>query len=131
MTSDGSRTKVKLKDARAHPASSQRWLNRQLNDPFVQRAKSMGYRARSVFKLEEIEKRFSLIRRGKTVVDLGAAPGSWSQYAVKKGARVIAVDLIPMDPIAGVTMIEGDFLSAATEQAVVWPWAGTERSTSS
>ncbi|HEX2525532.1 MAG TPA: RlmE family RNA methyltransferase [Geminicoccus sp.] len=127
MSGDGPRTKVRLKDARAHTASSQRWLSRQLNDPYVQRAKSMGYRARSVFKLEEIDERFGLIKRGRIVVDLGAAPGSWSQYAVKKGARVVAVDLQPMDPIAGVTIIEGDFLEAETEQALVQVLEGQDR----
>lgn len=118
MSSDGSRTRVRLKDARAHSSSSQRWLNRQLNDPYVKRAKALGYRARSVFKLEEIEKRFGLIRPGQVVVDLGAAPGSWSQYAVKKGATVVAVDLQPMEPIPGVKIIEGDFLSEETERAL-------------
>lgn len=118
MTTDGPRTRVKLKDARAHSSSSQRWLSRQLNDPYVQRAKSMGFRARSVFKLEEIDQRFSLIKRGSTVADLGAAPGSWSQYAAKRGARVVAVDLQPMTAITGVTIIEGDFLSEETERAL-------------
>jgi 23S rRNA (uridine2552-2'-O)-methyltransferase len=118
MSSDAPRTRVRLKDARAHSASSQRWLSRQLNDPYVQRAKSVGYRARSVFKLEEIDRRFGLLRPGRIVVDLGAAPGSWSQYAVKKGASVVAVDLQPMAGIAGVTIIEGDFLSQETEAAL-------------
>jgi 23S rRNA (uridine2552-2'-O)-methyltransferase len=127
MSGDGPRTKVRLKDARAHTASSQRWLNRQLNDPYVQRAKSMGYRARSVFKLEEIDQRFDLIKRGRIVVDLGAAPGSWSQYAAKKGARVVAVDLQPMAPIAGVTIIEGDFLNDATERALVEALDGLDK----
>jgi len=118
MSPDATRTRVRLKDARAHTSSSQRWLSRQLNDPYVQRAKAMGYRARSVFKLEEIDKRFDLIRPGRVVVDLGAAPGSWSQYAIKKGARVVAVDLQPMAAIPGVTIIEGDFLAEETEAAL-------------
>jgi 23S rRNA (uridine2552-2'-O)-methyltransferase len=118
MSGGNSRTRVRLRDARAHSASSQRWLTRQLNDPFVQRAKAQGYRARSVFKLEEIDRRFGLIRPGMVVVDLGAAPGSWSQYAAHKQARVVAVDLQPIAPIAGVTIIEGDFLAEATEAAL-------------
>jgi len=118
MSGSNSRTRVRLRDARAHSASSQRWLTRQLNDPFVQRAKAQGYRARSVFKLEEIDRRFGLIRPGMVVVDLGAAPGSWSQYAANKQARVVAVDLQPIAPIAGVTIIEGDFLAEATEAAL-------------
>jgi 23S rRNA (uridine2552-2'-O)-methyltransferase len=118
MSGGNSRTRVRLRDARAHSASSQRWLTRQLNDPFVQRAKAQGYRARSVFKLEEIDRRFGLIRAGMVVADLGAAPGSWSQYAANKQSRVVAVDLQPIAPIAGVTIIEGDFLAEATEAAL-------------
>jgi len=102
--------KTKLHRSKTRRASSTRWLQRQLNDPFVQEAKRSGYRARSVFKLEEIDKRFELIRQGSAVVDLGAAPGSWSQYAARKAARVIALDLLPMDPIPGVDILQGDFL---------------------
>lgn len=119
MTGDGrGRERVKLKNARAHTASSQRWLSRQLNDPLVKRAKDLGYRARSVFKLEEMDERFQLLARGRRVVDLGAAPGSWSQYAAKKGCRIVAVDLLEMAPIAGVEIIQGDFLSDEVEQAL-------------
>ncbi len=102
--------KTKLNRSKTRRLSSTRWLQRQLNDPFVQEARRAGYRARSVFKLEEIDKRFELIRRGAAVVDLGAAPGSWSQYAVRKAARVIALDLLAIDPIAGVDLLQGDFL---------------------
>jgi 23S rRNA (uridine2552-2'-O)-methyltransferase len=104
--------KTKLRKSKTRRASSTRWLQRQLNDPFVQEARRAGFRARSVFKLEEIDQRFSLIRKGEAVVDLGAAPGSWSQYAAGKGARVVALDLLPMDPIPGVAILEGDFLDA-------------------
>ena len=119
MSAEGSRSRVRLKDARAHTSSSQRWLSRQLNDPYVQRARAAGFRARSVFKLEEIDQRFGLVAPGRLVVDLGSAPGSWSQYAAKKGARVIAVDLQAIDPIPGVTFIEGDFLDQDVEQELV------------
>lgn len=102
--------KTKLKRSRTRRASSTRWLQRQLNDPFVQAAQRAGWRARSVFKLEEIDTRFGLITKGETVLDLGAAPGSWSQYAAAKGATVLALDLLPIDPIAGVEIIQGDFL---------------------
>ncbi len=111
--------KTKLKRSKNRKSSSTRWLQRQLNDPFVQEARRAGYRARSVFKLEEIDARFALIRKGEPVVDLGAAPGSWSQYAANKGARVLALDILPMDPIAGVEILEGDFLEPATQEALL------------
>ena len=107
--------KTKLNKSKTRRASSTRWLQRQLNDPFVQEARRAGYRARSVFKLEEIDQRFALIRKGAAVVDLGAAPGSWSQYAAGKGARVVALDILPMDAIQGVAIVEGDFLDAAVQ----------------
>ena len=94
------------------PKSSKRWLQRQNRDPFVKRARAGEYRARSVYKLVELDQAEKLLRPGHTVVDLGAAPGSWSQYArdrVGPGGTVIAVDCLPMMPIAGVTIIEGDF----------------------
>ena len=98
---------TRLKTARGRSVSSQRWLQRQLNDPFVQQARQQGWRARSVFKLEELDRRFALMRPGARVVDLGAAPGSWSQYAVKRGCRVVAVDLLAVDAIAGVDLLRG------------------------
>ena len=107
--------KTTLKKSKTRRASSTRWLQRQLNDPFVQEARRAGYRARSVFKLEEIDQRFALIGKGAVVLDLGAAPGSWSQYAAGKGARVVALDILPMDPIAGVEFLEGDFLDPAVQ----------------
>lgn len=109
----GSRpTKERLRDTRGRSTSSQAWLNRQLNDPYVHRARAEGYRARSVYKLQEIDARFDLIRRGVLVVDLGAAPGSWSQYAAREGAKVVAVDLLEVEPLAGVELLAGDFLDA-------------------
>jgi 23S rRNA (uridine2552-2'-O)-methyltransferase len=111
--------KTKLKRSKSRKSSSTRWLQRQLNDPFVQEARRAGYRARSVFKLEEIDARFALIEKGEPVVDLGAAPGSWSQYAANKGARVLALDLLPMDPIAGVEILEGDFLEPEIQAALL------------
>jgi 23S rRNA (uridine2552-2'-O)-methyltransferase len=92
--------------------SSSRWRQRQDKDPFVDRAAREGWRSRAVFKLEEIDRREKLLRRGITCVDLGAAPGAWSQYAAAKvgsAGRVLAVDLLPMDPIAGVEFVAGDF----------------------
>jgi 23S rRNA (uridine2552-2'-O)-methyltransferase len=111
--------KTRLKRAKKRKSSSTRWLQRQLNDPYVQEAKRAGYRARSVFKLEEIDARHGLVVKGAPVVDLGAAPGSWSQYATKKGARIVALDLLPMDPIPGVEIQRGDFLEPATRAALL------------
>ena len=111
--------KTKLRRAKKRKSSSTRWLQRQLNDPYVQEARRAGYRARSVFKLEEIDARFDVVRKGRPLVDLGAAPGSWSQYAAEKGARVVALDLLPMEPIERVEILEGDFLELATQDALL------------
>lgn len=97
--------------------SSKRWLTEHESDDFVRRARSAGWRSRAVFKLEEIQQKDQLIRPGMTIVDLGAAPGAWSQYAMhamKDRGQVIAVDLLPIDPIPGVTLIQGDFREDAT-----------------
>jgi 23S rRNA (uridine2552-2'-O)-methyltransferase len=92
--------------------SSGRWLQEHHNDPFVQRARAEGWRSRAVFKLEEIDRREKLLFPGALVLDLGAAPGAWSQYAVRRvGAkgRVVASDILPMDGITGVEFVQGDF----------------------
>ncbi len=107
-------TGVRRPRRRGRSASSSRWLQRQHRDPLVRRAKEQGYRARSVYKLEEIDRRFRLLRRGATVLDLGAAPGSWSQYAAGRGCRVVAVDLLPMRSVEGVRFLRGDFLEEKT-----------------
>jgi 23S rRNA (uridine2552-2'-O)-methyltransferase len=91
------------------PKSSKQWLRRHVTDAYVRKAKEQGYRSRAAFKLLEIDAREKLLRKGMTVIDLGAAPGGWSQVAAQKGARVIAVDLLEMAPIAGVTVLKGDF----------------------
>jgi 23S rRNA (uridine2552-2'-O)-methyltransferase len=94
--------------------SSQRWLQEHERDVYVRRAREEGYRSRAVFKLEEIQRTDRIIRPGMTIVDLGAAPGGWSQFATKilrdKG-RIVALDILPMDAIAGVEFIQGDFSS--------------------
>ena len=98
--------------------SSQRWLTRNARDKYVKRARQEGARSRAIFKLEEIDRRDHLLRPGMTVVDLGAAPGGWSQYVksrVGDSGRVLALDILPMEPIVGVEFIEGDF----TEQPVL------------
>ncbi len=94
--------------------TSKAWMREHLNDPYVKQAKSRGYRSRAAFKLEEIDRRDNLIRSGTILVDLGSAPGGWSQYAIRQGARVIALDILEMEPIAGVTFIQGDFTEPDT-----------------
>jgi 23S rRNA (uridine2552-2'-O)-methyltransferase len=97
-------------------ASSQRWRQRQTRDPYVDRAAKEGWRSRAAFKLIEIDDRERLLKAGATVVDLGAAPGSWSQVAARRvgpKGRVLAIDLLAMDPIEGVEFLQADFLSEA------------------
>jgi len=96
--------------------SSDRWLREHFSDPFVQRAKSEGWRSRAVFKLEEIDQREKLLKPGSVVVDLGSAPGAWSQYARRrlgKSGRVIATDILEMPPLEGVEFVQGDFREEA------------------
>ncbi len=95
--------------------SSDRWLKEHFSDPFVQRAQSEGWRSRAVFKLEEIDRREKLLQAGSVCLDLGAAPGAWSQYAAKRvGARgrVVASDILSMPPLPGVEFVQGDFREA-------------------
>jgi 23S rRNA (uridine2552-2'-O)-methyltransferase len=102
---------VFVKSAKSRSPASARWLARQLNDPYVTAAKQQGWRSRAAFKLLELDDKFHLIRKGLRVVDLGAAPGGWSQVAVKRGAAsVLALDLLPIDPIHDASIIQGDFL---------------------
>lgn len=95
--------------------SSAQWLQRQSKDPFVRKAQAQGYRSRAVYKLQELDQKDRLFRPGQVVVDLGAAPGGWSQYAAQRVGRtgtVVALDLLPMEPLSGVTILEGDFREA-------------------
>ena len=110
--------KVRVKSGSGRTASSRGWLQRQLNDPYVARAKREGYRSRSAFKLIELDDKFRFLKKGARVVDLGAAPGGWSQVASKRvdapgRGRVVAIDILPFDAIAGVDIVEMDFLDAA------------------
>lgn len=103
-------------------AKSRAWMQEHVADPYVQRAVASGYRSRAAYKLIEIDDRDRLLSRGQTVVDLGAAPGSWSQVIAERtqpGGRVIAVDILPMDAIAGVTAVEGDFCEEAVLASVI------------
>ncbi|HEY0419140.1 MAG TPA: RlmE family RNA methyltransferase [Acetobacteraceae bacterium] len=101
---------VRLRSARGRSTASQAWLSRQLNDPYVAAAKAQGWRSRAAFKLIELDEKFHLLKPGIRVLDLGAAPGGWTQVALKRGAaQVVGLDLLPMDPIPGATLIAGDF----------------------
>lgn len=103
-------------------ASSRRWLKEHFDDQYVQKAQKRGLRSRAVFKLEEVQQRDRILKPGQTVVDLGAAPGGWSQLVVdvqQGNGQVIACDILPMDPIAGVDFLEGDFREEAVLNALL------------
>lgn len=103
---------VRVKTARGRKNSSTRWLQRQLNDPYVQQARRDGYRSRAAYKLIELNEKFDFLRPGQRVLDLGAAPGGWSQVALEhvgKTGSVVGVDLLPMDSMAGAVFLEKDF----------------------
>ena len=101
---------VALRTTSGRTPASQRWLTRQLNDPYVQAAQKQGWRSRAAFKLIELDERFRLIRAGARVIDLGAAPGGWTQAALRRGAgQVVALDLLPIDPVPGADLVQGDF----------------------
>ena len=104
---------MRVKTARGRTASSNRWLARQLNDPYVRRAKAEGYRSRAAYKLLELDERFGLLRGITTVVDLGIAPGGWSQVVRRRApaARIVGIDLLPTDPIDGVEILLMDFMT--------------------
>ncbi len=106
-----------IKSAKGRTPSSTRWLERQLNDPYVAAAKRAGYRSRAAFKLAELDDRFHFLARGKRVLDLGAAPGSWTQVAVARAGkdRVVAIDLLAIDPIPGAIVLQGDFLDSGND----------------
>ena len=122
--SDGSRqVHTKVKTARGRSISSTRWLQRQLNDPYVAKAQHDGYRSRAAYKLLELDDKFKFFKAGKYVVDLGAAPGGWTQVAIqrvlageKKGGKVVAIDISPMDPITNAIVMQQDFLTEDAPQ---------------
>jgi 23S rRNA (uridine2552-2'-O)-methyltransferase len=113
MPDENRRKKVKLK-AGERTLSSRQWLERQLNDPYVRRARSEGYRSRAAYKLVEIDDKAKFLKRGARVVDLGAAPGGWSQVAAERAGagRVVAIDILEIEPIPGVELVRLDFLDA-------------------
>ncbi|MCC8371687.1 MAG: RlmE family RNA methyltransferase [Rickettsia endosymbiont of Pseudomimeciton antennatum] len=119
---------VAVKTAKRRKNSSKQWLARQLNDPYVAKAKLDGYRSRSAYKLLEIHEKFNLLKPGMKLVDLGAAPGGWSQVAAKiiksdesasNNSMIIAVDLLDIEPIIGVHCLQKDFYAEGTEEAII------------
>ena len=118
----GSRAlKVRVKSGKGRKLSSKLWLERQLNDPYVARAKREGFRSRAAYKLTEIDDKARILKKNARVIDLGAAPGGWSQVAAKRvGApgqgRVVAIDILPMEPVGGVDFAQLDFLDSATPE---------------
>ena len=115
MSSRGTGGRVRVRTARNRTAQSTRWLSRQLNDPYVKRAKAEGYRSRAAYKLLELDEKFGVLKGVRAVVDLGIAPGGWSQVVCRThpGAAIVGIDLLPVDPIEGVTILQMDFMDDA------------------
>jgi len=113
---------TRLRTAKGRTTASQKWLERQLNDPYVRAARAAGWRSRAAFKIIELDEKYSLFKPGQRVVDLGAAPGGWTQVAVQRvggAGKVVGLDLLPMDEIVGATLLQGDFEDVAVEQEVL------------
>ncbi|MAI61193.1 MAG: rRNA methyltransferase [Micavibrio sp. TMED27] len=104
------KAKTKVRTAKGRKSASTRWLQRQLNDPYVEKAKKEGYRGRAAFKLVEMNEKLDFLKPDQIVVDLGAAPGGWCQVAAKYGARIAAIDLLEMDELDNVDFIQMDFM---------------------
>ena len=121
MSRGGSRGHTRVRTARGRTTQSVRWLERQLNDPYVKRAKAEGYRSRAAYKLIELDEKFDMLKGAKRVVDLGIAPGGWAQVIRRKlpKAAVVGIDLLPVDPIEGVTIFQMDFTDDAAPDRLV------------
>lgn len=111
---------VKLKEAKYHTSSSNRWLARQLNDPYVAESKRLGYRSRAAFKLIQLDEKYKFLTKNKVIVDLGCAPGGWSQIAAQKlkgTGKLVGLDILPTEPLEGATFVCQDFTEeSATEK---------------
>ena len=121
MSRGGSGGRTRVKTARGRTAQSNRWLERQLNDPYVKKAHAEGYRSRAAYKLIELDERFQLLRSAHHVVDLGIAPGGWAQVIRRKQprARIVGIDLLPVDPIEGVDILQLDFMADAAPDLLI------------
>lgn len=115
MSRSGRDPGERLRSAKKRTASSARWLSRQLNDPYVRQAKAAGYRSRAAFKLAELDDKFAILKGASRVIDLGVAPGGWSQIVRQRApmAKVAGIDLLEAEPIEGVTLLQMDFLNDA------------------
>ncbi len=122
MTNSFRNKSVRLKKSKNRSNSSQKWLTRQLNDPYVAKSKLEGYRSRAAYKIIEINDKYKLFKPGMRVVDLGAAPGGWSQVAanaVGSNGKVVSIDLLPFDPIEGVIMAQMDFCESGSKEKII------------
>jgi 23S rRNA (uridine2552-2'-O)-methyltransferase len=113
MSRGGSAGRTRVRTARGRTAQSTRWLERQLNDPYVKRAQAEGYRSRAAYKLIELDERFGFLKGARHIVDLGIAPGGWAQVVRRQvpRARIVGIDLLPVDPIDGVDILQLDFMA--------------------
>lgn len=120
MSRGGSGGRTRVLTARKRTAQSTRWLERQLNDPYVKRAKAEGFRSRAAYKLIELDERFAFLRGARRIVDLGIAPGGWAQVVRKRLPEciLVGIDLLPVDPIDGVTILEMDFMADTAPGAI-------------
>ncbi|HEX8640145.1 MAG TPA: RlmE family RNA methyltransferase [Allosphingosinicella sp.] len=118
MSGGGGGPKQRVRTARGRRLSSTRWLERQLNDPYVKRARADGYRSRAAYKLIELDERFGFLKGARRVVDLGIAPGGWTQVVRRQApqAAVVGIDLLPTEPIDGATIVEMDFMDEAAPE---------------
>ncbi|WP_374527172.1 RlmE family RNA methyltransferase [Novosphingobium sp.] len=121
MTRSGKNPNERLRTAKKRSTSSARWLTRQLNDPYVKKAKAEGWRSRAAFKLIELDDKFGLLKGVHRVVDLGIAPGGWSQVVRQRApkAAVVGIDLLPTDPLEGVTIFQMDFMADEAPDALI------------
>lgn len=115
MSRGGSGGRVRVRTGRGRTAASTRWLERQLNDPYVRKAKAEGYRSRAAYKLLELDERFALLKGVKRVIDLGVAPGGWTQVVLRRQpkTKIVGIDLLPADPIEDATLLQMDFMDDA------------------
>jgi 23S rRNA (uridine2552-2'-O)-methyltransferase len=126
LSRDGGGLRVRVKTARKRTAQSTRWLERQLNDPYVKRARADGYRSRAAYKLIELDERFAFLKGVRRVVDLGVAPGGWAQVVRRQvpKAAVVGIDLLPVDPLDGVVLLQMDFMDDAAPDRLIGELGG-------
>ena len=126
MSRGGQDDRQRIKTAKGRKSSSIRWLQRQLNDPYVRRAQADGYRSRAAYKLTELDERFGFLKGCARIIDLGIAPGGWAQVVRRQvpKARIVGIDLLPTDPIDGVIILEMDFMEEAAPETLREALAG-------